>query len=147
MHVCICTNMRVCTHECVCVCMHACTACSIWMHETILTAALIQDTYRRLDFSEVLLWLAIPQAVSRPFFIAEDRVRAQGSPCAICGEQSGTGADFFSDSSGFPLSISFHRCYSPVPHILIPLQEQIKRVCMYVCMPSCKTHVANRIYT
>jgi hypothetical protein len=31
-------------------------------------------------------------------------------PCEICGEQRGTGTDFFPDYFGFPLSISFHRC-------------------------------------
>jgi hypothetical protein len=36
---------------------------------------------------------------------AEARVLSRASPRAICGGQSGTG-------TGFPLSISFHRCSS-----------------------------------
>jgi hypothetical protein len=43
------------------------------------------------------------QAVRRQPVTAEDLVRSQVSPCGICSGQSGTG-------TGFPLSISFHRC-------------------------------------
>jgi hypothetical protein len=43
------------------------------------------------------------QAVSRRPLNTEARVRSRASPCGICGGQSGTG-------TGFPLSISFHRC-------------------------------------
>jgi hypothetical protein len=46
---------------------------------------------------------AMAQAVSRRPLTAEARVRSRASPRGICGRQSGTG-------TGFPLSISFHRC-------------------------------------
>jgi hypothetical protein len=51
----------------------------------------------------------IAQAVSRRLVTAETWNRAQGSSCGICGRHSGTGTGF-SESFGFPLSISFHRC-------------------------------------
>jgi hypothetical protein len=46
---------------------------------------------------------AMAQAVSRRPPTAEARVRSRVGPCGICSGQSGTG-------TGFPLSISFHRC-------------------------------------
>jgi hypothetical protein len=50
---------------------------------------------------------AMAQAVSRRSPTAEARV----GPFGICGGQSGTGTGFFPEYFGFPLSISFHRCY------------------------------------
>jgi hypothetical protein len=41
-----------------------------------------------------LLDHATAQAVSRRLLTTEARVRAQGNPCGICGEQSGTATGF-----------------------------------------------------
>jgi hypothetical protein len=46
---------------------------------------------------------------------AEDRVHVQGSPCEICGRQSGTGTDFSPSSS--VLSSQYHS--AAAPHSLI----------------------------
>jgi hypothetical protein len=46
---------------------------------------------------------SMSQAVIRRPLTAEARVRSRVSPCGICGGQNGTG-------TGFPPSISFHRC-------------------------------------
>jgi hypothetical protein len=43
------------------------------------------------------------QAVSRRSVTADARFRSRVSPCGICSGQNGTG-------TGFPLSVSFHRC-------------------------------------
>ena len=53
---------------------------------------------------------AMAKAVSRRPLTAEAQVRSRVSPCGICGRQSGTGASFFPEYFGFPLSISSHRC-------------------------------------
>jgi hypothetical protein len=50
------------------------------------------------------------QVVIRRLLTAEVQVRCQDSPCGICGGQSVTGTNFFSEYFRFPLSVSFHRC-------------------------------------
>jgi hypothetical protein len=54
---------------------------------------------------------AMAQAVSRRSLTVEARVQCRVGPCGICGGQSGTATGFFPEYFGFPLSISFHRCY------------------------------------
>jgi hypothetical protein len=45
------------------------------------------------------------QIISRRPLTAEAPIRARFNPCGICGGQSGTGAGFFPEFVGFPLSI------------------------------------------
>jgi hypothetical protein len=60
---------------------------------------------------------AIAQAVSRRLLAAETGIHAQVSPCGICGGQKWHWDRFFSESFGFPLSVSLHR-YSVFTRIM-----------------------------
>jgi hypothetical protein len=53
---------------------------------------------------------AISQAVSSRLLTAKARVRAQVSPCGICGGHSDSGTGLSPRLSVFPFLISFHRC-------------------------------------
>jgi hypothetical protein len=68
---------------------------------------------------------AMAQAVSRRPITEKVRVRAQVSPCGICGGQSGSETAFFSEYFSFSLPILFHRG-SPYWHIS-PGDEQQAR--------------------
>jgi len=58
---------------------------------------------------------AMAQAVRRWPLTSEARIRAQVSPCRICGGHIGTGTEFSPEFFGSLLSVSFHRgpLYSP----------------------------------
>jgi hypothetical protein len=52
------------------------------------------------------------QAVSRRSLTAKARVRSRGSPCGICGGQSGTGTRFSPSTLVFPCK--FHSTDAPL---------------------------------
>jgi hypothetical protein len=65
--------------------------------------------------SEILLltdWYgcAIGQVISHQLLIPDAPFQSQGSPCGICGGQSGTGADSNLNTSDLPCQILFHQC-------------------------------------
>jgi hypothetical protein len=66
----------------------------------------------RIMAARVMVGRAMAQAVCRRPPTAEARVRSQGSPCGICGGQSGTGTGFSPSTSVFPCQ--FHSTDAPL---------------------------------
>jgi hypothetical protein len=64
----------------------------------------------------------IGQALSRGPLTAEERVRAQVSPCDIHGGRSGIGTKVSTNTPIFALSVSFHHCFlfTVIQMLLLP---------------------------
>ena len=52
--------------------------------------------------------------LTRPSITTKAKARSQVSPFGMCGGQNGTGTDFSPNTSGFPLSVSFHKCLTHI---------------------------------
>jgi len=84
--------------------------------------------YRKMSFSGVIcngqklfstwdsssisnrIYINLAHVVSRQTVVAEVPFRSQGSPCGICGGQSGTGTGASPSASVFALLLSIHQC-------------------------------------